>query len=369
MLGITAGYDPHNTGRLCGCCNAIHFPEIAAERFNQQLYLSWPGYCRRHPRQGKLFPVFAVCLAAFLSTSAGRGVILSRKFMLSIVIALAISSPYLHWMYTNQDIVFSSSHKFKRGLEHYYLHGSWSLVSNSFLFLTPFWFICLATFPGIITTSGDITTTAQRQIINRYMIFFFLILLAVVLLFKVTYVKDRWLQPLLFAAPLFAFSRIGADKISAKKFKIYTGLAAATCIAVYLAFTLRVVAASPIGNFSRLNYPFGAIKTSLEEIGWQSGLILSDNRFLAGNLRVLFPDSTAIVPDYHFEQNAPSEGPALVVWRADHSRIIPNDLEEFIENTYGINPELYPQQYIEHPYSYGTKTVKMGWILLNLSSK
>lgn len=357
----------HTTLVVCACSATlfIFFRLLAKPSTGNYL---WLGLALTAGILGKanFFLFFTVCFLAFLSTPEGRRVILSRKFLASIALAVALSSPYLLWMVNNPDIVFSSSQKFKRGLEHYYLHGTWSLISNSFLFLTPFWAICLAIFPAIAKSRPDGESNARSLIISRYMLFFFTILLIVVLLFKVTYVKDRWLQPLLFAAPLFLFSRLPKEAVTSQRFKIYTRLAGVTCLAIYTAFTLRVVAASTIGDFSRLNYPFESMAASLQKKGWQEGLIISDNRFLAGNLRLLFPGSTAVIPDYHFEKNGPTTGPALIVWRADHSRKIPKELKEFVETAYGVNPEEYRTRYLKHPYLHGEKTVKMGTISLNL---
>ncbi len=94
------------------------------------------------------FALFLAILLLTLSTFAeGRKVLFSPKIVLSILIMVVLTGPYFLWMFNNQDIVFSTAGKFKRGIENYQLKGIISLFSNSLLFLTPLWLICLLVFP------------------------------------------------------------------------------------------------------------------------------------------------------------------------------------------------------------------------------
>ncbi len=152
------------------------------------------------------FALFLVILLLSLVTlPEGRKAIISPKTGISILIIAAISGTYFLWMYANQDIVFSVTHKFERAVENYRLKGTISLFTNSFLFLTPLWLICLLCFPTGYGRNQPPDTGLYHQFIKRYLLLLFLVILTVVLLFKVSYVKDRWLQPLLFVAPIFSF--------------------------------------------------------------------------------------------------------------------------------------------------------------------
>ena len=319
------------------------------------------------------FALFMATLVLTLTTfPIGRKVIFSPKILTTILIIAAVTGSYFLWMFENQDIVFSASHKFKRTVESYQLQGIISLFIKSFLFLTPTWLICLLIFPAGFGRNQNQQTNFHHQFIQRYLLILFLILVAVILVFKVTYVKDRWLQPLLFAAPIYFFSRLNPSQISPKRFKIFLAVISVAAIAVYLAFTIRVAGAYYTDRFCRMNYPFAAMAKDLRQAGFTGGLIISDRRLLAGNMRFQFPGSTAIIPGYKFENQPNTKGfsSAAVLWRADHSLTIPTELASFLTQTYNIAPGDYPVSYFEHRYKYGrTETVKLAAIQFPLLAK
>ncbi|MGB3210930.1 MAG: glycosyltransferase family 39 protein [Desulforhopalus sp.] len=317
------------------------------------------------------FALFMTTLfLALVTFPEGRKVIFSPKTAVSILIVAAITGTYFLWMFDNQDIVFSATHKFKRTIENYQVKGIVSLMTKSFLFLTPAWLIWLLVFPAGFGRNQNPETDFHHRFIKRYLLTLFLMLLIVVVVFKVSYVKDRWLQPLLFAAPLFFFSRLEPVQISPLRFKLFSRVVSVAAIGIYLAFSIRVVGASYIHRFSRMSYPFAEMAGDLRQIGFSGGLIISNNRFLAGNMRMQFPDSTALIPGYKFETliNTEDFPTAAVVWRADHSTTMPMELVSFLTRTYNIAPNDYPVIYVEHVYKYGrTETVKLGVMQFPLS--
>jgi 4-amino-4-deoxy-L-arabinose transferase-like glycosyltransferase len=318
------------------------------------------------------FALFVTILFLTLASfSEGRRVVFSKKILVSLVITAAISGSYLLWMVENQDIVFSATHKFKREVENYLLKGTVSLFTNSFLFLTPLWFICLLIFPAGFYKKRNGVSDFHRQFIGRYLLFLFLTLLVVVILGKVTYVKDRWLQPLLFAAPIYFFSRLAPSAISPERFKLFLRTTAVAALAVYLVFTVRVVGASFIHSFCRVNYPFTAMAEDMRRLGFANGLIISDDRFVAGNLHLQFPGSTALIPEYRFETLVePGRfSHAAIVWKAAESVGLPTGLATFVEKTYNIRAGDYPISYLEHPYLFArTESVTLALLLIPLAT-
>jgi len=158
-------------------------------------------------------------------------------------------------------------------------------------------------------------------------------------------------------------TRLDSLMISPKRFKIFLGVIAVTAAAIYLAFTIRVAGASYIDSFPRLNYPFTALADDLRQIGFSNGLIISNNRFLAGNMHIQFPDSTALIPGYRFESRTTPHNlsAAVVLWEADLFPAMPPELESFLMKTYNIAPTAYPVNYFEHRNKYGrTETVKFA---------
>jgi 4-amino-4-deoxy-L-arabinose transferase-like glycosyltransferase len=302
------------------------------------------------------FALFVFILfASLLSTAEARKFLLSPAMVLTLLVTAGMTGPYFGWMYMNQDIVFSATHKFKVAEDNYYLKGIASLVRNCILFLTPLWLVYLALFPAGYLPEKKSRRAVHQVFLFRYMLIFAITLVAVVLLFKVTYVKDRWLQPLLFVFPLFYFSRIDFRVIAANRFRYFIGVVFVAMAAVYTAFTIRVAGASYTGRFCRMNYPFAEMAADIRQAGFDSGLIISDNRFIAGNLHLQFPGSAAIVPDYRFEElvKAESLSGVLVVWNADSVRVIPQNLASFVKEKYNIAVSKHPVKYYRHTYQYG----------------
>lgn len=314
------------------------------------------------------YALFLLVAVLALSTFAeGRRIFANRKIVASLAILALFTGTYLLWMAANQDIVFSATHKFKQAVGHYWLRGTLSLIANSFLFLTPLWLICGLIFPSGYLGRGVQDSDFHRRFITRYMIILFLTLLLAVLFFKVTYVKDRWLQPLLFVAPIFFFSRLSPAEITPRKFRTYLTTVLVAALAVYTGFTFRTAGADITDNFCRLNYPFQAFADDMRKSGFTEGLIVSNDRFLAGNFHVMFPSSTAIVPDYRLERLV-EDGrytTVAVVWKVAESIPIPVDLETFLQKTYGFRAAEYPIRYFDHSYLFADEEiVTLGVIII-----
>lgn len=314
----------------------------------------------------------AILLLTLVTFPEGRSVIFNWKMLLSMIVFFALAGNYFYWMVNNQDIVFSATKKFKRAIDDYYVKGSLSLITNSFLFLTPLWLFYLIFFPSGYDAKWWEERSFHQKFIARYIFFFFFVLLLVVLIFKVTYVKDRWLQPLLFVVPILFFSRVSVEKITSGRYKGFltvVGIAAAT---VYLAFTIRVMGASYIDRFSRMNFPFSPMAEDIRSTGFDSGLIISNNRFLAGNMHLQFPTSPALVPGYRFENLPATQGfkDGTVIWMAERYPVIPEKLSTFLKEKYQVIASEQQVHYFEHVYKFGrTEKVKLAVMPISLPHK
>lgn len=354
----------HTTLVVCAAAATLYQSLKLIDRQSCTNYILWGFFLGVGFMAKANFALFLLILTLTLLTfSKGRRVVLNWRIILSLIVIAALAGNYFFWMYNNQDIVFSATGKFKRAIDNYYIKGSLSLIANSFLFLTPLWFFYLLFFPSGYDAKWWEKRSFHQQFIARYIAFFFIVLLLVVLLFKVTYVKDRWLQPLLFVVPILFFSRVPEEKLTAGRFKGFLTVVGVAAIAVYIAFSIRVIGASYIDRFSRLSYPFSHMAEDIRSTGFESGLIISNKRFLVGNMRIQFPDSPALVPDYRFENLPSTQGQTngLVIWMADKSAAIPEELSDFISQNYGVNTAEHSVEYFEHLYKYGrTETVKLA---------
>ena len=295
---------------------------------------------------------FAVISLTLITFPEGRKIIFSKMVFITLLFTIAMNAYYFSWMYSNQEIVFSATHKFKQVVETYSLQGIKSFFTSTFMFLTPLWFFYLLFFPAGFWRDKEQRSAFSSRFMSRYGLVSVSILIIVVIVFKITYVKDRWLQPLLFAAPLIFFSGLEVKAISQKQFKRFLIVAVLAAMGVYIAFTLRVVSAPLSHTYSRLSYPFTALAIDIRKSGFSSGLIISNKRFLAGNMLFQFPDSDAVIPGYNFEKlpYSSSHTMAAVMWKADISPDIPPQLTTFLKNTYDINSADYAVNYYDQPF-------------------
>lgn len=299
----------------------------------------------------------AAIITALVFTRSGRALLFDYRILLALALMLLLSSRYFLWMYANQDIVFISSHKFKQAVTGYYIKGPVSLVRNATLFLTPLLLFYLIIFPQGFFRAAPRKRSTEQRLLQNYIFAVFALLLLVVLLFKVSYVKDRWLQPLLFAFPIFFFARLDAKGISAARFRGFCGLASLAGVAVMIAFTVRAVGGDITGEYPRLNYPMASFAEDIRELGFDKGLIISDNRFLAGNMVLAFPESCAIIPGYRFAEKCrkQSQAKALIIWRTERGKKPSPGLVEFVSKTYGVDLRGMRHHYIDHLYTSSKK--------------
>jgi len=310
------------------------------------------------------FSLFLVIISLTLITfPEGRKIIFSRMIFITLLFTIAMNAYYFTWMYSNQGIVFSATHKFKQAVETYSLQGVKSFFTSTFLFLTPLWFFYLVFFPTGLWRDEEQRAVFSSRFMTRYGLIFVLVLTTVVILFKITYVKDRWLQPLLFAAPLIFFSGLKVKTINKKQFKRFLLIAGLAAMGVYTAFSLRVISAPLSHTYSRLSYPIKDMAIEIQKSGFSSGLIISDKRFLAGNMLFQFPGSDAVIPGYNFEQLPYSSNHtmAAVMWKADISPDMPPQLNTFLKNTYDINSADYTVNFYVQPFKYSSQdSVKLA---------
>ena len=305
------------------------------------------------------YALFLVVLTlALITLPEGRKLLFSKKIFLSLSIALAVSGNYLLWISGHLDISLSATEKFTRLENNYPWRGLRSLTSNSLLFLTPLWIVYLLTFPKDFLKSQRANKGFDTRFLNKYFLFLGLVLLGMVLVMQVAYVKDRWLQPLLFVTPIFFFNRMPPHSITPRKFKVFLTITTTTALAIYLALTFRVMGVSYTKNFCRLNFPFGVMAEDVRKAGFSRGLIISDNRFIAGNMHIQLPDTIALIPGYNFESLTNNSGytTAAVMWDIFASPYIPPKLAEFVEKTYHIKVPDYPVKYYEHLYKHARTT-------------
>ena len=198
----------------------------------------------------------------------------------------------------------------------------------------------------------------------------------VVVLFKVTEFKDRWLQPLFIATPILVVTAV-RDGLNRARLKTLALLAVAiSCVVVVLApgRLLLTERRGQIAVWARLekvdrphrdilNAPFQKFAADLKTRGEEADFILAGTYWVGGNLRLWFPDKHIFDPELaHPDINFPGQK-CLVVWNAERSEP-PDELKRFANAFTGSDEKLTPT-FIEEKWKYHqNKMMRLGVLVL-----
>jgi hypothetical protein len=170
----------------------------------------------------------------------------------------------------------------------------------------------------------------HRHLLERFFLTVLAILVATTLLFGVSFYKDRWLQPLLFLTPLYLCLRLQDIPVQASRLKALTCVIGFFGLAFLIAPLAQAWGGPWFGIYSRLHVPFAQITESLSTTGFRQGTILTDNTFIGGNLRLVFPTSHILTPEMlAWNPTPPLEtGQCLIVWNGREHHGFPVSLQQ-----------------------------------------
>lgn len=274
------------------------------------------------------FPIVAIAmLLAALSMPAFRGAVAAPRFLIAPAVAAALLWQPMVWLVTNRDATLSRAHKLTMtqtdSLIMNYVSGVWGLAWGAGIFIALLAVVygaaLLRSAPGrpLQATAGQFV-----DVLIRSLGIALALCVALIIAFEVTQIKDRWLLPLLYLAPiiaaLWAYPRLASWRVGA--IFAVTGLCAVAVIALIV---LRTVAGPSFDRPNPLNGPYAALAEEIRKAGFRSGRVFAAFNLLGGNMRLQFPDSVVITPEYpNFE--LPASGQSLLVWDATRGDPIPN---------------------------------------------
>jgi lipopolysaccharide core galacturonosyltransferase RgtB len=303
----------------------------------------------------------ALALAAL--TSRFRGVILTRRILITVAVFLLITWPHFDWLLHHRDLATSQTYKFKlaekAGAASAYVTGTWQLAKAAAAFLlapTLVFLPLLAHFRGIRTDEWS-------RFFLRLFAFGLILGLVMILCFRVTYFRDRWLQPLFFAYPMLLVGLV-APRLTAAIEGRFLALSGAVAITVLLVMNGVVLGANQLNRAHNLNIPFAALAEKLKRSGFQRGSIVADRFIVGGNLKMQFPESRIIIPGREGNATKP-QGPTMIVWRLGNDEDDANFVEEAAQLC-GVEPKQLRPQMVQVRCDNGPRKLeKFGFVLLN----
>jgi 4-amino-4-deoxy-L-arabinose transferase-like glycosyltransferase len=252
-----------------------------------------------------------------------RRTMLSWKLVPAAILALAIVTPHALWLVDNfSDASQGTLKKLSgddAGLVGGIIHGISSLTVGFFSFLGLTVIIFAAVYREHLKT---ILRAHNRwtRLIGRMLVLSLVLIVLMIVFAGFENVRDRWLTPLLLAAPLYLALKVDAAKIPVEvSFKRLWGMAIVIMVLIPAALALRANMGRINGNYGYVNIPFAALsKTVSEKAAGANTLVVASDGQLAGNLHFNLPNlPVAMNPPPLTMQSRPIAGFDRIVftWR------------------------------------------------------
>lgn len=279
------------------------------------------------------YGLFLLALAfATLSLPQGRVAMLDRRVWLALLVIATIFAPHVLWLWSAFDAELQGQivRKLQTPEEVQTLadigRGLSTLVTviiGFFALLIPI-YLWAFFFRNSRSDQPAQPQSTSEKLLTRLLLFQLVILLSLVLVFQVSGFRQRWMQPLLFAAPIYFLLQLRPwiNPLSCRRL-VAMGAVIGLCTLAIL--PLRILFPDAFEGHKRFNTPFDALAEELRDHGFGQGVIAAEDHWMGGNLRLEFPGSAIITPRF-----APSEAHEpikLVVWQGE---TIPPDLAKLL---------------------------------------
>jgi 4-amino-4-deoxy-L-arabinose transferase-like glycosyltransferase len=307
-----------------------------------------------------LLPAALIC--ASLIMPPYRRAIINWKTLVALAAFVALAAPHLVWMAENKAEVSSQSYKFVATGRYVgnlpFAAGLQFLITFLGMAIVP-----LVIFAPLITRTLRTKTSQSAPLVSlvgKSLVAGIVLTLLVVIAFRVTFLRDRWVQPLMFMLPIYLVGYVG-QQLEDKHFKRMFGLAVIVAITVLTVMNVTVIGANVLKRSHNLNIPYPALAAELRKTGFERGAIVANGFLLGGNIKSQFRNCRVIVPELE-EKEAPAR-PTLLIWSARTSDV-PADFIAYASRVIGAKSEMVPT-YLDIPCQNGKRTSeKFGFVLL-----
>lgn len=143
---------------------------------------------------------------------------------------------------------------------------------------------------------------------------------------------ERWMQPVLFPLPFLLMMLIRAGRPAQKSINRYVvAIAVFSLLVVVVRIGMHQFSANYCGSCRAL-IPFPELSAQLRESGFQNGTIMTDRFHIGGNMRVNFPGSRVINPQYPMPvwSAEGSRSQCLLVWETKRGAQPPSRFQSFL---------------------------------------
>ncbi|MCX6865635.1 MAG: glycosyltransferase family 39 protein [Verrucomicrobia bacterium] len=290
----------------------------------------------------------------------------NRRMWLAVLCLLLVISPHLYWTITHMQATLAQTGKFhvgrSVGLLASYVLGFHSLVMAVVSFLG----VLLPVYALFFYQRGSrglaaIGNKDDAALILRLLLTGTCLCILMILCFKVSVFKDRWMQPLLFATPIYLVT-IPSARWTLTNARRYAGFSLLGALAVLVVIAAHTLGAAKWGEPGRLNAPYEALAAQLRQAGFTGGHIIAQDRLVGGNLKLFFPESVVEAPEVpYFAVSINTD--RLIVWNATRNDDIPVKLRDFAAAHSGADCSALQPQYVQAPCQYAPdRTMRLGFL-------
>lgn len=307
-------------------------------------------------------------LLAALSLSEFRGTVCRPAMLAALLLALGLFLPNGLWILRHQHLAFLTASKFElqyggswAGIA---LTGVWQVVVALISFLAPLalaWLaLCLRPLQQPSEAGGE---AAGRRLLGRMFLFLGGLILVLVIGFRATGFRERWLQPLFISAPVLAaaWCQRRLDQVRLRRMA-WAGLA--VMVVVPVALLGRIVLAERLRREEPLTHPYQELAAQLQSAVPEGALVLAESQLLGGNLRLVLPHRLVVTPDL-VELFSSDEPHCALVWDATAQPTPPETLLARGRALAGASPPAWPPRYLSAAYLYHhRKQLRLGLLAL-----
>lgn len=312
---------------------------------------------------------FALVLVAVTLAAASireiRGALNPRGALLFLCGFLLVTAAHFWWMAHHRDLVLAQSQSFGQKMDSPGVAAVLGL-GQVLLRIVEYGAAPVLVFAGYWLVKdrrevGPVANPAGLQLLRRTVMIGLGLVLVIAMVFQVTRLKARWLQPLLIVLPILLVAAARPHLTAAGRWRLAVS---ACCVMLVVPVLLygRVLAAGLTGKTTSLNHPYSAWAGQLREAGFTNGNILAYDKTLAGNLKLQFPASRVVLPEFT-DVALLTNAPVLIVWKPAESETARAEAMQFAERMHLTGLTALPLGRVTAPARYQPlETLSLGFV-------
>lgn len=295
-----------------------------------------------------------IALAAALRLDPRHGAMIAdTRLALSIGLAAIVFFPYGFWLAGHWfEALATLDVELRAGLQLGFgsrlLVGSGALIAALALSIFPLWLFVPLIVPGTLKRLGP---DQDERLILTYCAASVGLLLLYLFTLGIAEFSHYRLYPVFWPLSLYLFRRIDRAGLDARGGRFMAALLLAVFVMVVQLRIQQIFVGPAYCKTCRLQAPYPAAAGALAAQGFKGkGTILADDEYLAGNMRVQFPEARVLAARYPLFRPAQrsADGQCLLIWHAETGTRMPLRLAGLARRATGMTvDEAVPPRTIE----------------------